>query len=139
MAYNACNSLRRGLPGRDDGAFRHGQSRSDARQSQLHAGFPAAERGRARRGGKGAADLSFDESDSVHRMPLLHRGLPEAHLDPRSVRASERQADSPRLERGLLLRLRAHLRGPQGVGLLGLRQMRADLPAASAGAHAFEG
>ena len=76
-----------------------------------------------RRNRKGAGNLSFDESDSVHRVPLLHGGLPEAHLHSRSVCAFEREADSPRLKRGLLLRRGAHLRRRQSVRLPRRRQM----------------
>ena len=92
-----------------------------------------------RRNRKGAGNLSFDESDSVYRVPLLHGGLPEAHLHSRSVCAFEREADLPRLKRGLLLRRGAHLRRRQSVRLPRRRQMKTDLSAASSGAHAPEG
>ena len=49
-----------------------------------------------RRNRKGAGNLSFDESDSVYRVPLLHGGLPEAHLHSRSVCSFEREADLTR-------------------------------------------
>ena len=86
-----------------------------------------------------AGDLPQDEPDPLHGLPLLRRGLPQADLHPRSVRHHEHQAAPPRLERGLLLRGSPHRARPPRVGLPEMRQVREDLPAASAHPQAAGG
>ncbi|MEI3088451.1 MAG: aldo/keto reductase [Oscillospiraceae bacterium] len=92
-----------GFQGNPDGALRHEQYGADAGQPLVHAGFPAAERGRACRSEAGAGDLPQQASHPLYGLPLLHRRLSEAHRHPRPLRHHELQAAPPPLERGFLL------------------------------------
>ena len=92
-----------GFPGDPDGALRHEQYGADAGQPLVHAGFPAAERGRACRSEAGAGDLPQQTPHPLHRLPLLYGRLSEAHRHPRPLRHHELQAAPPPLERGFLL------------------------------------
>ena len=66
---------------------------------RLHEGLPPPGRDGDGRCPPGAGDLPQQESHSLHRLPLLHRRLSQAHLHSGPVRHHEHQADSPRLER----------------------------------------
>ena len=62
------------------------------RKRGIHEGFPASVGTGAGGGVAGAGHSAGSEPDPLHRLPVLHRGLPHGNSHPRSVRLSQRQA-----------------------------------------------